>query len=107
MENKYPTTGGAAPTTSVPLSFATAANVAIPLYPEWIRLPKVGSQCNWTGLSRSKLNELILPTKANRFTPAVKSICLRKEGAARGGRLVHLRSLLSYLANIADKEGSR
>lgn len=74
-----------------------AAKVAIPLYPEFIRLPKGGTQCNWTGLSRSKLNELILPTKANKGRPPVKSICLRSEGAAKGCRLISLRSLLCHL----------
>ena len=32
----------------------------------------------------------------------VKSVCLRKKGAAKGTRLVHLRSLLDYLHAHTD-----
>jgi len=65
--------------------------------PEFIRLPKPGHLCAWTGLSRSKLNELILPTEENGYKPPVKSVCLRRKGAAKGTRLIHLASLLEYL----------
>jgi hypothetical protein len=70
-----------------------------PLYiiPEFIRLPKSGSQEPFTGLSRAKLNELVLPTKKNGFKPLVRSISLRKPGEKFGVRLVVLESLLSYL----------
>ena len=76
---------------------ATVASVATPILPEWIRLPKPGHLCPWTGLSRSKLNELILPCAANGGKPPVRSVCLRKPGALKGTRLIHLRSLLEYL----------
>jgi hypothetical protein len=81
----------------------TSAPVAVPavtastIYPEWIRLPKSGHLCPWTGLTRSKLNELVLPCPANDGKAVVKSICLRKRGAQKGVRLIHLRSLLDYL----------
>ena len=68
----------------------------IPIQPEFIRLPKNGL-CPWTGLSRSGMNDLILSTKANGNRPPVKSVCLRRPGAKRGARLIHLRSLLDYL----------
>ncbi len=70
--------------------------------PEFIRLPK-GGLCPWTGLSRAKMNELILPCSYNEFNPPVKSVCLRKPGASKGARLVHLKSLLDYLT--AKMEG--
>jgi hypothetical protein len=70
-----------------------------PLYivPEFIRLPKPGTQEPFTGLSRAKLNELVLPTKKNDFKPLVRSISLRKVGEKFGVRLIVLESLLSYL----------
>ena len=65
--------------------------------PEFIRLPKPGQQCPYTGLSRSHLNSLILPTKANGNCPPVRSVSLRQRGATRGVRLVVFESILSYL----------
>ena len=82
---------------------AAAANVAEPILPEWIRLPKPGTLCAWTGLSRAKLNELILPNSANNFKPPVRSICLRKRGATRGTRLILRESLMDYLRNHLEK----
>ncbi len=87
----------AAQFTSVPPAQAVAANDARPIVPEFIRLPKPGDLCPWTGLSRSKMNELILPCPANDRKPPVKSISLRKKGSARGCRLVVYDSLISYL----------
>lgn len=60
--------------------------------PEFVRLPKSGTRCPWTGLSRSAICELILPARA-----PVKSVVLRRRGATRGQRLIHLRSLIEHL----------
>lgn len=60
--------------------------------PEFIRLPKSGLRCPWTGLSRSALYELILPAQA-----PVKSVVLKRRGAKRGQRLICVSSLFSYL----------
>jgi hypothetical protein len=69
-----------------------------PLRPEWIRLPKSGQRCPITGLSRSKLNELILPCAANGWKPLVLSKSLKtSKWAKRGVRLVCVRSLLDLL----------
>jgi hypothetical protein len=65
--------------------------------PEFIRLPRPGMRCDWTGLSRSKLNQLILPCEANCNNPPVKSVSLRIPGSKRGARLIALESLLTYL----------
>ncbi len=65
--------------------------------PEFIRLPKTGTLCPYTGNSRSKLNELILPCPANDFKPPVKSVCLRQKGAIKGVRLIVWKSLMDYL----------
>jgi hypothetical protein len=81
---------------------AMAAYVPTPTLPETIRLPKPGHLCAWTGMSRSKLNELILPCEANDHRPPVRSVCLRKRGAVKGCRLIYLASLLSYLEKHAE-----
>lgn len=89
------------PFTTAPV--AVPARVAIqPIQPEWIRLPKPGTLCPWTGLSRAKMNELILPCAANEFRAPVKSACLRRPGAAKGVRLIHLDSLLTHLRAQMD-----
>ena len=70
-----------------------------PAMPQYIRLPKAGSRCPWTGLSRSKLNQLILPCDENGHCPPVKSLSLRPRGALKGTRLILLESLLDYLSS--------
>jgi len=66
-------------------------------YPEFIRLPKPGQLCPFTALSRSFLNSLILPCRANQFRPKVKSFCLRQRGAKTGVRLVSYQSLREFI----------
>lgn len=65
--------------------------------PLTIRLPRTGQRCPWTGLSRSAMNELILPCKANGFSPPVKSKVLQSQGKSRGIRLVVFASLRKHL----------
>lgn len=65
--------------------------------PLTIRLPRTGQRCPWTGLSRSAMNELILPCKANDFSPPVKSTVLQSQGRSRGIRLVIFASLKEHL----------
>lgn len=64
--------------------------------PVYIRLPKPGTLCPYTSLSRSILNGLILGPGA-----PVKSVSLRKRHTIRGVRLIHLQSLLEYLEGFA------
>lgn len=64
--------------------------------PDFIRLPLPGARCRFTGLSRSTLNELTIPSPANDNRPEVKSVLLRKRGSARGIRLISYCSLISY-----------
>lgn len=72
--------------------------------PEFIRLPYPGQRCQWTGLSRSALNELILPTVANHFQPPVHSFVLRKPGAKTGIRIIDYYSLASFIrSNPEDR----
>jgi site-specific DNA recombinase len=65
----------------------------------YVRLPKPGQRCEQTGLSRSKLNELILPSARNSFDPPVKSLSLKLPGRARGTRLIVWSSLKQFLAD--------
>ena len=75
----------------------TVAASSGPVEPEFIRLPKPGTSCLFSGLSRSSLNEIILPGPHNSFKPPVRSIPLRKRGAQRGIRLIVWSSLKAYL----------
>jgi hypothetical protein len=70
--------------------------------PEWLRLPKSGERCALTGLSRSALNELILPSPANHYDPPVKSVSLRKPGQIRGIRLIQAASLSVHLESLIE-----
>ena len=76
--------------------------VTVPLQPEFLRLPKPGELCPLTGLSRSAINELILPTPRNGNKPPVKSFCLRQKGARTGIRLVSYDSLAGYIRAHAE-----
>ncbi len=57
--------------------------------------------CAFTGLGRSKMTALIMPSRKNGRRPAVRSVVLREPGAKRGVRLVHLPSLLEYLDRLS------
>lgn len=72
------------------------------VYPEFIRLPKPGTRCPLTGLSRGKLNELVLPSELNGFKPPVRSISMRQRGHQKGVRLVVVNSLLEYLYSLEE-----
>ena len=75
----------------------TSMNSAAPVEPEFIRLPKQGKLCPRTGLTRSKLNALILPTQANGYRPPVQSKSLRTHQGGRGVRLINWQSLKKFL----------
>ena len=68
--------------------------------PEFIRLPKGGTRCPHTGLSRSKLNQLVLPCKENDFKPPVESKSVRSRGTIRGARIIVFDSLINYLRQL-------
>jgi hypothetical protein len=77
--------------------FEPVGVAAVPNFrPEFVRLPKLGL-CPITGLSRSKIYDLISPNEGNGFKPPVKSVSLRKPGQTKGTRLIVLQSLLAYL----------
>lgn len=67
--------------------------------PEFIRLPRPGKRCYWTGLTRSAMNDLILGEN-----PKVASMVLARGGADRGVRLVSLSALLDFLRGAMDEQ---
>ena len=89
------TGGQSGNTTTAPVA-APASATSTTSEREFLRLPKSG-QCPITGLTRSKLYDLISPSEDNGFKPPVKSVSLRKPGQIKGTRLIVLQSLLDYL----------
>jgi hypothetical protein len=79
--------------------------IIAPIAPEFIRLPKPGTLSPHTGLSRSALNDLILPTPRNGHKPPVRSFVLRQRGARTGIRLIDYRSLADYIRRHEDNAG--
>jgi len=94
-------TGGQTGHTTAPVA-APASAASTPSEREFLRLPKSG-QCPITGLTRSKLYDLISPNEDNGFKPPVKSVSLRKPGQIKGTRLIVRQSLLDYLYREVDK----
>lgn len=82
----------------------TNGPVLAPNEPLYIRLPASGSRCKYTGLSRSKLNELVLPNKRNSYKPPVQSLSIKLPGRLRGTRLIIWPSLKRYLAEQTESE---
>ena len=72
-----------------------------PARPDFIRLPKPGSRCPFTGLSRTTLCELTVPSEANDFKPPVPSHLVKGISATRGVRLIELEALIGYLRSRA------
>lgn len=72
--------------------------------PEFIRLPLPGKRCPITGLSRTTLCELSIPSASNGFNPPVRSVLVKRRGALRGIRLINYASLLGYLHSLEDEQ---
>jgi len=66
----------------------------------WIRLPRPGSRCPVSGLSRSSLAELARPCERNGFKPQVEARVLKRRHAKRGVLLISKESLLGYLNEL-------
>jgi hypothetical protein len=66
------------------------------LRPEWIRLPKEGSNCVFTGLSRSYIAGLIREGK-------VHSRSLLNHGARRGIRLISYDSIMDFIKGASEE----
>jgi hypothetical protein len=63
-----------------------------------IRIPRPGTRCEYTKLSRSTIYTLISPNRANGNKPLVASHVVKSSRySKRGIRLIDLESLLSYI----------
>lgn len=65
--------------------------------PEYIPVPRTGTKCPHSGLSRSGIYNLIRPNKANGYKAVVASCVVRLPEKTRGRRMVRLASLMEYL----------
>ena len=70
--------------------------------PEFIRPPKPGKRCPYTGMARTSLNALYVPSKVNNFDPPVRAVCLRNPGTTRGIWLINYDSLMDYLDRLME-----
>ena len=75
-------------------SLIESKELSSPSKPIYIRLPRAGN-CPITGLSKPKLYQLI-----SGDDPPVKSVSLKAGNQTRGTRLIHLQSLLDYIASF-------
>jgi hypothetical protein len=71
--------------------------VTASVQPEFLRLPKPGERCPYTGMTRSGLNTLILPNPLNGGRPLVRSFTLRRKGSKFGTRLIDFADLCRYV----------
>ena len=68
--------------------------------PSWIRLPPRGGACPHTGLRRSLMEGLIMPSVLNDFRPPVVSRLVKTHPQNRHGvRLISLESLEAHIAS--------
>ena len=74
----------------------TVASVS-QLQPRFVRLPKPGTLCPFTGLSRTQIYLLCKSGK-------VKSHSLKRRGTCRGVRLIDFQSLVSAIEEFASAE---
>jgi len=76
--------------------------------PPFIRLPKPGTRCQFTQLSRGAFYELIAPSDRNEFRPAVKAIYRKaRRGARRGIWIVPADRLLRHLLALEVDSSER
>jgi hypothetical protein len=69
----------------------------------WTKLPRAKDREPFTGLSRSVINTLILPSPENGFKARVESASFRQPGQKKATRLVRLKSLLAFVEDQAQK----
>jgi len=76
--------------------------IAADKFPAFIRVPRSGSRCPVTNLTRTAIDKLTRPQPENDFKPPVRSRILKARGATRGVRLVETRSLLDHIASLPN-----
>lgn len=85
--------------TTAPVTILDPTN-RVAILPLWIRLPKPGENDPITSLPRSSMWELV-----QRSGGRIRTVSLRKAGATKGTRLIHLQSLLDFLNGMRGEEG--
>ena len=65
--------------------------------PQYISIPRTGTKCSISGLSRSGIYNLISPTKANGHKVVVASSEVILPGKKRGRRMICYESLMRYM----------
>jgi len=65
--------------------------------PQYISIPRTGTKCSISGLSRSGIYNLISPTKANGHKVIVASSEVKLPGKKRGRRMICYESLMRYM----------
>lgn len=94
-------------TNSYQHSAAPRLEAGRPVYDQtWIRLPRPGTRCPVSGLSRSTLAELVRPCERNGYCPPVEARMLKRKGSARGVLLVSRTALLCYLNELPAPEAA-
>ncbi|MCC6414604.1 MAG: hypothetical protein IT582_01670 [Opitutaceae bacterium] len=73
----------------------------------WLRLPRPGTRCPVSGLSRSTLAELVRPCERNDYRPPVPARVLKRKGSVRGVLLIPRHDLLAYLNDLPSPEALR
>jgi hypothetical protein len=72
--------------------------------PVTFRLPKPGMVDPYFGGPRTFWNEHVLPTKANKFKPPIRSVVERRHGATRGIRFILFGSAVAYFEKLAKEQ---
>jgi hypothetical protein len=70
--------------------------------PDYIGLPRYGQRDPRTNLTRTALDLLTRPQKANDFKPPVVSKLFSQFGSQQPIRLVNYKSLLTFLNSLPD-----
>ncbi len=76
-----------------------------PPQPLYIRLPSRGA-CPYTGLKRSVLERLCVPSKRNNYQAPVRSVSLREPGMSKAARLINFKSLTAYFASLEEAQAA-
>jgi hypothetical protein len=67
-------------------------------------LPRAGTRCPVSGLSRSTIAELTRPCERNGYRPPVEARVLKRKGSVRGVLLISRTALLEYLNELPAPE---
>jgi hypothetical protein len=73
--------------------------------PIYIRLPRSGKLCPYSGLTRSYMNYLTIPNKTNNFTPLVVSRIIKIPPSRRAVKLIDYASLMGFLRSAGQAGG--